>query len=202
MRNKKPSENCYENWGSGRTKQSETDNGISQCSLLKKFEDHRDSKNGYFTPSGEFKSTLGWAHLLYALDIRPGRDIVVWNSPTGNVNPVDTVVMHLEMPAEGLWHIINLYRQYSQSDPRDSKDRDESSPRYRLPFGTVTLIEDNNMVVAEFKSTMPTTGGGNAITNFPFRCSQYSPLGPKLLFPQNQVITDYYMAFSISVSCS
>jgi hypothetical protein len=56
------------------------------------------------------------------------------------------------------------------------------------------------MVVAEFNSTMPTTGGGNVITNFPFRCSQYSPLGPKLLLPQSQVITDYYMALSIGVS--
>jgi hypothetical protein len=167
---------------------------------LKKFEDHRDLKKGYFTPSGECTSTFGWARLLYALDIRPGQEIIDWKLPTSDANLVDTGEIYLEMPAEVLWHIINLYRLYSEADPRDSKGKDQTNFRCRLPFGNLYVKKVNDKVVTEFESRIPTTSGTNGITNMPFCCDQYSPGGKRLLFPQDQVINNYYLALSIGTS--
>jgi hypothetical protein len=156
---------------------------------------------------GECKSNFGWAHLLYALNIRPdsllpsGQKIIEWKLPIGNTNLVETEGIHLEMPAEVLWHIVNLYRMYSEPDLRNSNNSTQTNPRYRLPFGTLSVELFDELVVAKFDSSIPTTNVGKAITNVPFRIQQYSPGGgDQLRFPKEQVINAYLVAIASGIS--
>lgn len=174
---------------------------------LENFEEHRDLNSGHFTPSGECTSTFGWAHLLYALNIRPGavlpsgQTIIDWKLPTGDASLVETGDIHLEMPGEVLWHIINIYRLYSEPDLQNTNDKNPTNPRYRLPFGLLSVKEVDDMVIAEFESRMPTTSGGKAVTNCPFRIQQYSPGGgDRLRFPQDKVMNAYLVAISSGIS--
>lgn len=175
---------------------------------LANFEAHRDMNNGYFTPTGEVTSNFGWAHLLYALNIRPGsvlpdgRAILDWKLPTGKASLVETGDIHLEMPAEVLWHIINIYRLYTEPDLRNANEKHQTRPRYRLPFGTLYVKMADDLVVADFEPRMPTTKEAN-VTNYPFSINKYSPRGgDKLLFGQDKVITAYLLAINSGISRS
>jgi len=175
---------------------------------LANFEEHRDMNKGYFTPTGEVTSNFGWAHLLYALNIRPGsvlpdgRAILDWKLPTGSASPVETGDIHLEMPAEVLWHLINIYRLYTEPDLRKANDSYQTRPRYRLPFGSLYVRMADDLVVADFEPRMPTTKEAK-VTNYPFSIIKYSPRGgDKLLFKQDEVITAYLLAINSGISRS
>jgi len=163
---------------------------------VKKFEDYRDKKNGYLTPSGECTSTFGWARLLFALGIGPEDDIVDWNSPASDTNPAETGNIDLEIPAQILWHIINLYRLYTESDLRKN-EYDLVQPHYLFPFGNLSVEVVDGKIMAKFESKMSTTGG---TTYIPFTCDAYSPCGDKLRFGEKEVINNYYIALSTGIS--
>jgi hypothetical protein len=175
---------------------------------LEKFEEHRDVNKGYFNPTGAVTSNFGWAHLLYALNIRPGsvladgRAIIDWKLPTGSASPVETGDIHLEMPAEVLWHIINIYRLYSEPDLRRANENHQTRPRYRLPFGTLIVKVADDLVVADFEPKLPTTKDAK-VTNSPFSIIKHSPRGgDRLLFKQDEVMTAYLVAIASGISRS
>jgi hypothetical protein len=174
---------------------------------LANFEEHRDERpeKGYFTPSGTCRSRFGWAHLLYALDIRPGailpkskREIIGWRLPIGDENPVDTGDIHLELAPEVICHVINIYRLYSISDPRVLEESKQEKPWYQFPFGILSVVEVvDKKVKMNFESQMSTT---HSTTNAPFRIHPHSPGGgEKLAFTHNRAITAYLLAIKSGV---
>lgn len=135
--------------------------------FIKHLKDH----DGYCEPEGECIATFGWAKLLYALNIRPGAGVISWES-SRNFDPVPTGVITLEIEGPVLWHIINLYRLYDVSDPRDK----ERGGTYVLSFGTLSLS------VEEQKYNVAFEPGELANKKEPFR---YSPHVARQYFNEN-----------------
>ena len=86
--------------------------------------------NGHFKPNGTCGSTFGWAHLLYALDIRPGQGILRWRVPTSGKGTIESGSMALEIDGAILSHIINLYRIYHRPGPATIAELNDANPTY------------------------------------------------------------------------
>ena len=156
------------------------------------FEKHLIKNNGYFKPSGICQSSFAWAHLLYALDIRPGAGVLAWRLPPNSHNPLDTGQVSLDIDGQVLCHIINLYRVYLEPAPntfsRDPSDGlrletgeviisypDDMSCDF--PFGTISVRKDQDRFVARFT---PGTTQELSTTRIPFTYEKYSRKATKL----------------------
>lgn len=188
----------------------------------KRFHEYLQSRNGHLTPTGECKSNLGWAQLLYVLGITPESGIIDWRLPVGDTSPVKTGEIYLELPASVLWDIVNLYRLYMESNPGQaesskhfnseheaatpsnsqlmpSKESIRRGTHYRFPFGTLQVKEDNGRVFALFDSKTATKSHDGLKTE-PFICSIECPAGRKLEFPKEDVMTIYHEALAKGTS--
>lgn len=120
------------------------------------FIEHLKKTNGYCEPEGQCTATFAWAQLLFALNIRPGAGVVSWEQQPYDFNPVTATTLTLEMEGPVLWHILNLYRLYNKSDPRDS----DPSSQYDLSFGALFISQETRtrpflvtFMAGELKST-------------------------------------------------
>lgn len=136
------------------------------------FVKHLKDNGGYCEPQGECTATFGWAKLLYALNIRPGAGVVSWESLPYKFDPVSTGVLPLEMEGPVLWHIINLYRLYDVSDPRDK----DPTVKHGLSFGTLSYKVEKGKFIIAFEP------GEMANKKEPFR---YNPHDASLYFEED-----------------
>jgi hypothetical protein len=137
--------------------------------------------------------------LLYALNIAPTDDIVGWKLVTEKESPLVTGAIHLEMPAEVLWHIINIFRIYVKPDPRDRS----GSSGYRFPFGVVTFeeFEKEQKIIANFELKIATVGNEAEEDIYPFPLHPYNQKGSdRLRFSGNDLVNDYFLAIGIGIS--
>ncbi|KAH8674197.1 hypothetical protein BX600DRAFT_457185 [Xylariales sp. PMI_506] len=112
------------------------------------FLEHLRRTGGYCEPEGECAASFDWAKLLYALNIRPGQGVVSWESLPHGFDPVASKSLHLDMEGPVFWHIINLYRWYDVSDPRDKNE----TAKYRLSFGTISYrVEAKGRFIITFE---------------------------------------------------
>ena len=119
------------------------------------FEEHMISKDGRVIPSTVCQSSLGWAHLLYALDIRPGRGILSWKLPSVAFDPTRTGEIPLSIEGEVLCHIVNLYRFYLGPTPEDFSTLGVAPSSCRFPFGTLLIVVEDRMCIGTFDSGAP-----------------------------------------------
>ena len=162
------------------------------------FEEHLVSNNAHFKPRGACTSILGWAQLLYAIDIRPGQGIVAWRRPARAKDPLTTGQFDLEVDGEVLCHIINLYRLY---DGRFARSTDSEAYHLlkegcKLPFGRLDLSKESLNHVATFQSTTP---ADLSQARQSFCCKWQHTLG-YLAFEPLVVVTRYLNAIHHSVS--
>lgn len=160
------------------------------------FEDHLVKENGFFKPSGSCESTFAWAHLLYALDIRPGRGVLAWRVPTDGINPADSGQISLDIDGQALCHIVNLYREYSSSAPNELSRASPGSV-CRLPFGTLSIHKDESKFIVSFQSGTPEE---LCAPRVPFTCSVWRHPAKHLRFEQEVVVARYYNAIHHGVS--
>jgi hypothetical protein len=160
------------------------------------FEDHLVKENGFFKPSGSCESTFAWAHLLYALDIRPGRGVLAWRVPTDGIDPADSGQIPLDIDGQALCHIVNLYREYTSSAPNELS-RASSGSVCRLPFGTLSTHKDESKFIVSFQSGTPEE---LCAPRVPFSCSVWLHPAEHLRFEQEVVVARYYNAIHHGVS--
>jgi hypothetical protein len=160
------------------------------------FEDHLVKENGFFKPSGSCESTFAWAHLLYALDIRPGRGVLAWRVPTDGINPADFGQISLDIDGQALCHIVNLYREYTSSAPNELSRASPGSV-CRLPFGTLSIHKDESKFIVSFQSGTPEE---LCAPRVPFSCSVQRYPVKHLRFEQEVVVAKYYNAIHHGVS--
>ncbi|KAF3065201.1 hypothetical protein GL218_01081 [Daldinia childiae] len=114
------------------------------CLRIEKFEKHMIQHDGQFKPSGKCTSSFAWAQLLYALDIRPGNNIVEWKTISITApDPVESGQISLEVDGSVLCHIVNLFRYYSDPDPNEFE---RPLARVDLGFGKLVVKPENNEV--------------------------------------------------------
>ena len=160
------------------------------------FEDHLVKENGFFKPSGSCESTFAWAHLLYALDIRPGRGVLGWRVPTDGIDPADYGQISLEIGGQTLCHIVNLYREYTSSAPNELSRASPGSV-CRLPFGTLSIHKDESKFIVSFQSGTPEE---LCAPRVPFSCSVWRHPAKHLRFEQEVVVARYFNAIDHGVS--
>jgi hypothetical protein len=169
------------------------------------FEKHLVSANAHFKPSGKCESSLGWAQLLYALDIRPGRGTLAWRLPATALDPTKSGKLPLTIEGEALCHIINLYRTYSKPALRGFPGKTgnpllrigsrPSSENYayacRFPFGTLSLKGDGASHIGSFDCGAPEEP---ASTRVPFYHGSWIVQRENLLFAEEWIVAKYYNA--------
>lgn len=111
------------------------------------FEDHLVREEGRPKPSGLCGSSLAWAQLLYALNVRPGMGVLAWRLPPKAVDPGAEGV-RLVVDGAVMCHIVNLFRIYENAAPANfspggrarnySEDRNEENT-CKFPFGTISV---------------------------------------------------------------
>ncbi|KAI0861341.1 hypothetical protein F4860DRAFT_177377 [Xylaria cubensis] len=109
------------------------------------FVTHLIEKQASFCPSGSCKATFAWAKLLYALDIRPGSNIIEWQ-PVGT-EPEKSGTVELELEGPVLCHIVNLYQIYDHphSDPLQNFPSTLSQGvMWQFPFGVLAINPEPN----------------------------------------------------------
>lgn len=111
-------------------------NGRLQTPVLKsrEFESHINKTNACMNPSGH-TAMYGWAHLLYALAIRPGMGVLTWK-PRESGSGLEDVRIHVDTDGQTLCHIINLYEIYDGLG-RCPSDCATTPDNYNLSFGTI-----------------------------------------------------------------
>jgi hypothetical protein len=164
------------------------------------FEQHLRNTNGHFNPTGNTTSTFAWAHLLYALDIRPGSLVLQWEPLRDNFDPLKTGQLPLKIEGPVLCHILNMYRLYSDPSPQDFGE-EETGSDFTLPFGTLRVSKDAGALVATFKQRNP-----EALKSpkEPFTYDSVyvpdGPRGPHLQFPSEQVVETYLLTLNTGIS--
>ncbi|KAI1387169.1 uncharacterized protein F4822DRAFT_275654 [Hypoxylon trugodes] len=118
------------------------------------FVTHLIENKATFQPSGSCNASFAWAKLLYALDIRPGANIIEWQSLGTDADPdkSDTVELKLEGPV--LCHIVNLYQIYNWPSGALLDDFHRRGVTWPLSFGALIIHPDPDS--DEGKSTSET----------------------------------------------
>jgi hypothetical protein len=160
------------------------------------FEDHLINKNGYFEPSGECKASFGWAHLLYALDIRPGGEVLAWRLLTDGSDAAASCQISLDIDGKALCHIINLYRIYRSSTPSVFA---QDHPIIQLPFGTISIQNKETDVVALFKPGTPKELSAIRLP-FSYHVRHFPGTQMQLPFDQDTILTRYFNAIDHGIS--
>jgi hypothetical protein len=154
-------------------------------------------ENGHFKPSGSCESTFGWALLLFALDIRPGRGILAWRVPTDGADPAESGQISLDIDGQAFCHIVNLYREYTESAP-DELSRESEKAVCRMPFGTLSILrEEDSKFNVSFQSGTPEE---LAAPRVPFSYHVWFLPGDRLKFEKEVVVARYYNAIHHGVS--
>jgi hypothetical protein len=158
----------------------------------KAFEDHLVNTNGYMQPSGKCTSSFAWAHLLYALDIKPGAGVLEWRLPTDGVDPIESGRMSLDIDGAVLCHIINLYRIYHEAAPRGFTKGD-SDASFEFPFGKLSVRKEDSgkreFCVQFFPGTAQELSSIRQPFVFPLQFRQRHAI-----FGKETVVTQYFNA--------
>ena len=162
----------------------------------KAFKSHLTKHAGRFYPSGHCTSSLAWAHLLYALEIRPGGGVLDWKLPIKAAPLKDFDQDSLELDGEVLCYIINLYRLYSESAPSDIGLYEVESS-CKMPFGEIYLQNQSSKVVVSFA---PGTLKELSIPRRTFTTADSVLHGDKLPFKDSEAISKHEAA--IENGCS
>lgn len=118
-------------------KEAKDKNGRWQQPMLTrdKLRAHLLQEKGKLQPVGECEASFAWAELLYALNIRPGKEILEWRASSEKNDPATTGTISLATEGEALCDIINLYQRYTGAISRKNE--------YRLSFGTLERKDDD-----------------------------------------------------------
>ncbi|OAQ63060.1 PFS domain-containing protein [Pochonia chlamydosporia 170] len=109
-------------------------------------EEHLLREEGRPKPSRLCESSLAWAQLLYALNVRPGMGVLAWKLPPKEIDPsVEAVRLQVDGPA--MCHIVNLFRIYREPSPMDFSPGGSIGSQYLtwaettcdFPFGTIRV---------------------------------------------------------------
>ena len=174
------------------------------------FEEHLIKNNGYFKPSGVCQSSFAWAHLLYALDVRPGGGVLAWRLPPNNQNPADTRQVSLDIDGQVLCHIVNLYRVYHEPAPssfsRDlplpiflgaTQECDGYSISCDFPFGIISTRMEQDRLIARF---MPGTPQELSTARVPFTYQTLALQGTNLSLDPEALVASYYNTLYYGIS--
>lgn len=106
---------------------------------LDKLKEHLEQSRGHPTPPAWDKtnSSLAWAQLLYALNIRPEKKILEWKTPPRPIT--DATKVSLVIEGEAMCHIINLFRKYDDSVLRKHLEADAKLYHCDFPFGKMDI---------------------------------------------------------------
>ncbi|KAI6367405.1 hypothetical protein MCOR25_004942 [Pyricularia grisea] len=160
---------------------------------LKPFEDHLFGCHGRPVPTGECRSRLAWAQLLYALDIRPGAKVLEWRLPPKAIDPSETGSIALIVDGSVMCHIINLYRLYKNPVPVEftpMKPMQGEPSGCNFSFGRLTV---QRLGADRFTASFdPGSRGDLAAKRVPFsHIASYLP-GTHLKFERNTLMFKYF----------
>ncbi|KAI1349076.1 hypothetical protein F5Y01DRAFT_193419 [Xylaria sp. FL0043] len=106
------------------------------------FVTHLIDNKAAFHPSGTCYATFAWAKLLYALDIRPGNNIIEWRPLGTDADPDKSGTLELALEGPVLCHIVNLYRIYETPysvRPSYFEAKSRAALTLQFPFGALTI---------------------------------------------------------------
>lgn len=177
-------------------------------------EEHLIKSDGHCLPVGEHTADLGWSHLLYALGIRPGAGIVRWRLPHHAIDPLQAGSMELEIDGAAIAHIINFFRIYQDSCPKDFGELSDSSEPTanstdrskrqlsvrgctRLSFGTLSHVSGEAQVAWSFE-TVPLEELSKP--RVPFMIDHYDGECAGLALDVNSTFLSYHQALALGAS--
>ena len=152
-------------------------------------------ENGYFQPKGRCESSLAWAQLLFALNIRPEGGVLAWRLPPRDIDPAISSEISLEVDGDVMCHIINLYRLYNNPAPRDFSNDDLGQCRFH--FGRLSLGPWADKFAATFE---PRTNDDLSSQRVPFSYSASHLIGTHLRFDREALVARYFNAIYHQIS--
>ncbi|KAI0429723.1 hypothetical protein F5Y09DRAFT_249871 [Xylaria sp. FL1042] len=105
---------------------------------------HLIDNSAAFRPSGSCSATFAWAKLLYALDIRPGNNIIEWRPLGTDADPKKSGTVELALEGPVLCHIVNLYQLYDSPYGARLKGLHKYGVTWQFPFGALTMQPKHN----------------------------------------------------------
>ncbi|KAI1737767.1 hypothetical protein F4680DRAFT_468024 [Xylaria scruposa] len=139
--------NAYLRQGLGEwAEEAFTETGVCRRPVLREylFVEHL-GEQADMRPSGQCKATFGWAKLLYALNIRPGSNIIEWESL--GIDPENYRTVKLELEGPVLCHIVNLYQIYDNPYGVPLNDHPSifsQGVTWQFPFGALTINPEHD----------------------------------------------------------
>jgi hypothetical protein len=116
------------------------------------FEDYLVAHDGAFEPTGECTATAGWPHLLHALGIKPGMNVLDWGPVTDGYIPLRNGGMTMEIGGKVFCHIINIYRVPPEATHSVKiLQRCIDMKACVLPFGQLAWTKLDSRTIATFK---------------------------------------------------
>ncbi|KAL9617182.1 MAG: hypothetical protein Q9160_007986 [Pyrenula sp. 1 TL-2023] len=164
------------------------------------FENHLIRSNGHFRPTGSCLASFAWAHLLFALDIRPGRGVLSWGLPKKSNDAASTGQINLKIDGQVLCHVVNIYRLYTTKYMEQRLSSTSIFPQvFEMPFGKLSVSKNDSQFVATFESG---TSEELSSARVPFSYHCWLISGTCLKFDQEVVIARYFNTIHHGVSDS
>ncbi|KAI0550534.1 hypothetical protein F4679DRAFT_542728 [Xylaria curta] len=122
------------------------ENNHCQQPLLREdaFVTHLIENQASFRPYGSCNATFAWAKLLYALDIRPGNNIIEWQPLGTDADPSKSGTIELALEGPVLCHIVNLYQIYDNPYGASLENLHNKGATWKFPFGALTIQSEHN----------------------------------------------------------
>ncbi|KAI1274115.1 hypothetical protein F5Y07DRAFT_225815 [Xylaria sp. FL0933] len=108
------------------------------------FVEHLIDNTAAFRPSGTCDATFAWAKLLYALDIRPGKNIIEWRPLGTDADPNKSGTVELALEGPVFCHIVNLYQVYDDPYDHTLQRLVDYEVTWQFPFGALTIHPAHN----------------------------------------------------------
>lgn len=153
------------------------------------------------SPRGSCGASVGWAKLLYALDLHPNSKALHWKSTQRTkFDPTAPGAIRLEVDGPVLCHIINLYRIYDQHSNRSTTASGPPKVPFELSSGRLEIQQAGDSsapLLLEFKEGSQEELGKTRVP-FHYTESQFRRWTVKIY--EGTAYTSYQLALRYGIS--